>query len=197
MTQPRCLAMNRDATSRGGRRDERSERAMLSGTVTSIFGDDINTDDIIPALYLQKSDDPEFFATHAFAKFDPEFRARCLAQPGSIVVGGRNFGCGSSREQAVYAFQFNRVVCIIAESFPDIFYRNSLANGLPLITMADRSGLSLGDRLEVDLQAGRVWNRTRNVALPFEMKAGDRQTFQAGGMTARVRAHLEELLRGA
>ncbi len=54
---------------------------MLSGTVTSVFGDDINTDDIIPAVYLQKSDDPEFFATYAFVKFDPAFRERCLRHP--------------------------------------------------------------------------------------------------------------------
>ncbi len=171
---------------------------MLSGVISSVFGDDINTDDIIPALYLQKSDDPEFFATYAFSKFDPDFRARCLAHPVNIVVAGRNFGCGSSREQAVYALQFNRVGCVVARSFPDIFYRNSLANGLPLVAVADPGTLSLGDRLEVDLEAGQIRNVTRGTAIPFAMGAGDRQTFLAGGMTARVRAHLEELLaRGA
>lgn len=167
---------------------------MLSGTVTTIFGNDINTDDIIPAPYLQRSDDPEYFATYAFAKFEPEFRTRCLQQPANIVVAGKNFGCGSSREQAVYALQFNRVVCVIAESFPDIFYRNSLANGLPLILLADRSGIQLGDQLEVDLESGVVHNRTRQTRLPIQMRPEDRRTFQAGGMTARVRAHLEEIL---
>src|SRR5512138_3319399 len=139
---------------------------MLSGTVTSVFGDDVNTDDIIPALYLQKSDDPEFFATYAFTKFDPDFRARCLQQPANIVVGGKNFGCGSSREQAVYALQFNRVVCVIAQSFPDIFYRNSLANGLPLVVVADPSGIGPGSRVEVDLAAGVVHNRSTGASLP-------------------------------
>jgi 3-isopropylmalate/(R)-2-methylmalate dehydratase small subunit len=167
---------------------------MQSGTVTSVFGDDINTDDIIPALYLTKSDDPEYFATYAFAKFDPDFRNRCLQSTANIIVAGKNFGCGSSREQAVYSLQFNRVVCVIAESFPDIFYRNSLANGLPLVTMADRSGLGSGDKLEVDLESGVVHNRTRNTTLPFQMKGDDRRTFLAGGMTARVRAHLDEIL---
>lgn len=170
---------------------------MLSGVVSSVFGDDINTDDIIPALYLQKSDDPEFFATYAFSKCDAEFRARCLQHPANIVVAGKNFACGSSREQAVYALQFNRVACVIAESFPDIFYRNSLANGLPLVTVADRTGFALGDRLEVDLEAGVIHNRTRQTTIPFAMKSGDRQTFLAGGMTARVRTHLEELLTPA
>lgn len=169
---------------------------MLNGTVTSVFGDDINTDDIIPALYLIRSYDPEFFATHAFAKFDPDFRNRCLKSQANIVVGGKNFGCGSSREQAVYALQFNRVVCVIAQSFPDIFYRNSLANGLSLITVQDVSGISLGDQLEIDLDAGLIRNRTRNTAIGFQMKAEDRRTFKAGGMTARVRAHLEEILAG-
>ncbi len=169
---------------------------MIQGKITTLFGDDINTDDIIPAVHLQQSDDPEYFATYAFARCDPEFRTRCLQEGASVVVAGRNFGCGSSREQAVYALQFNRVVCVIAASFPDIFYRNSLANGLPLVCMADRSGIGLGDQLDVDLGAGVVHNRTRQTRLPFQMKSDDRRTFQAGGMTARVRAHLEEILAG-
>jgi 3-isopropylmalate/(R)-2-methylmalate dehydratase small subunit len=169
---------------------------MLSGTVTSVFGNDINTDDIIPAMYLLKSDDPEYFATYAFAKFDPEFRTRCLQGQANIVVAGKNFACGSSREQAVYTLQFNRVVCVIAQSFPDIFYRNCLATGLPLVIVEDTSGLKLGDQLDIDLEAGVVHNRTRNTKHPFQMKTDDRRTFQAGGMTARVCAHLEEILSG-
>ena len=169
---------------------------MLSGNVTSVFGNDINTDDIIPALYLVKSDDPEYFATYAFAKFDPDFRNRCMKSQANIVVAGKNFACGSSREQAVYALQFNRVVCVIAQSFPDIFYRNCLANGLPLITVQDTGGVGLGDQLDIDLDADVIHNRTRNTSLSFQLKAEDRRTFKAGGMTARVRAHLEEILAG-
>ena len=169
---------------------------MLNGTVTSVFGNDLNTDDIIPALYLTKSDDPEYFATYAFSKFDPEFRNRCLKSQANIVVAGKNFACGSSREQAVYALQFNRVVGVIAQSFPDIFYRNSLANGLSLITVQDASGMGLGDQLEIDLDEGIIRNRTRNTNIPFQMKTEDRRTLKAGGMTARVRAHLEEILTG-
>ena len=167
---------------------------MLKGTVTTIFGDDINTDDMIPAFRLQQSNDPEYFATYAFEKIDPEFRSRCGQREGNIVLAGKNFGCGSSREQAVYALQYNRVACVIAGSFPDIFYRNCLANGLTLVALADRSGIGMGDELEVDLAAGVVRNKTRGTTVPFSMKEEDRRTFQAGGMTARVRAHLEELL---
>jgi 3-isopropylmalate/(R)-2-methylmalate dehydratase small subunit len=167
---------------------------MLSGSITTVFGDDINTDDIIPAFRLQQSNEPEFFGTYAFEKFDPEFRARSTRIESSIVLAGKNFGCGSSREQAVYALQHNRVACVIAGSFPDIFYRNCLANGLTLVAIPDRSGLGMGDELEVDLVAGVIRNRTRGAAIPFAMKVEDRRTFQAGGMTARVRSHLEEIL---
>lgn len=167
---------------------------MISGTVTTVFGDDINTDDIIPAFRLQQSNDPEFFATYAFEKYDPEFRARCGAGPANVVLAGKNFGCGSSREQAVYALQYNRVSCVIAVSFPDIFYRNCLANGVTLVALGDVSGIGLGDRVEVDLAAKLVQNRTRGTSHPFQMKEEDRRTFQAGGMTARVRTHLEEIL---
>jgi 3-isopropylmalate/(R)-2-methylmalate dehydratase small subunit len=168
----------------------------MQGKITTVFGDDINTDDIIPAFRLQQSNDPEYFGTYAFEKFDPEFRPRCAARADNIVLAGRNFGCGSSREQAVYALLYNRVVCVIAGSFPDIFYRNSLANGLTLVAVPDRSGLALGDELEVDLAAEVIQNRTRGMTIPFTMKAEDRRTFQAGGMTARVRVHLEEILTG-
>ena len=167
---------------------------MLKGIVTTIFGDDINTDDIIPAFRLQQSNDPAYFATYAFEKFDPEFRSRCSQREANIVLGGKNFGCGSSREQAVYALQHNRVACVIAGSFPDIFYRNCLANGLTLAALPDRSDIGMGDELEVDLGAGVIRNVTRGTAMTFAMKEEDRRTFQAGGMTARVRAHLEELL---
>jgi len=169
---------------------------MLKGTVTTIFGDDINTDDIIPAFRLQQSNDPEYFATYAFEKFDPEFRSRCGQRGANVVLAGKNFGCGSSREQAVYALQYNRVACVIAGSFPDIFSRNCLANGVTLVALPDRSGIGMGDEVEVDLAAGVIRNQTRGTTISFSMKEEDRRTFQAGGMTARVRAHLEEILAG-
>ena len=169
---------------------------MLTGVVTTVFGDDINTDDIVPAFRLQQSNDPEYFATYAFEKFDPEFRSRCGQRGGNVVLAGKNFGCGSSREQAVYALQFNRVACVIAGSFPDIFFRNCLANGLTLVALSDRSGIEMGDEVEVDLAAGVIRNHTRGTTISFSIKEEDRRTFQAGGMTARVCAHLEEILAG-
>src|SRR3972149_9980479 len=101
----------------GGADPSKGADGMLSGTVTSVFGDDVNPDDIIPAMYLIKSDDPEYFATYAFAKFDPDFRTRSLKHQANIIVAGKNFACGSSRGQAGYTLQFNRVVCVIPRSF--------------------------------------------------------------------------------
>ncbi|MDX1433550.1 MAG: 3-isopropylmalate dehydratase small subunit [Gammaproteobacteria bacterium] len=167
---------------------------MITGKVTSVYGPDINTDDIIPAMYLQQSTDRAFFAEYAFVKFDEEFRERCRRADANIIVAGENFGCGSSREQAVYALSFNNVVCVIAPSFPDIFHRNCLTNGLTLIALDDVSAFSLGDELAVDLAKGVIENRTRGERIPFEMNDHVREIFMQGGMVGRVRSHLEEIL---
>jgi 3-isopropylmalate/(R)-2-methylmalate dehydratase small subunit len=162
-----------------------------------VYGPDINTDDIIPALFLQQSTDREYFKNYAFDKFDPEFRERCKQTKANIVVAGPNFGCGSSREQAVYAIKDNDVVCVIAQSYPDIFYRNSLSNGLVLIALPDTSGFKMGDKLNVDLDAGIIENVTQGATLNFEMNPDDKATFKQGGTIGRVRAHLEEILSQA
>jgi 3-isopropylmalate/(R)-2-methylmalate dehydratase small subunit len=168
---------------------------MITGQVTSVFGPDINTDDIIPALFLQQSTDRGHFKKFAFDKYDPDFRERCRQTTQNIVVAGKNFGCGSSREQAVYAIKDNNVACVIAQSYPDIFYRNSLSNGLVLIAVSETAGLEIGDELSVDLDAGTIRNQTKGTTLQFEMSANDKETFKQGGTIGRVRAHLEEILR--
>ncbi len=168
---------------------------MITGKVTSIYGDDINTDDIIPASFLQQSTDRKFFANYAFDRYDPDFRQRCQQADANIVVAGENFGCGSSREQAVYAIKENNVVCVLARSYPDIFYRNSLSNGLVLITLPDTSGFQMGDELRVDLDTCTIENVTQGTTLRFEMNPDDLETFKQGGMIGRVRSHLEERLQ--
>lgn len=167
---------------------------MITGKVTSVYGKDINTDDIIPASFLQQSTDRKFFAQYAFDRYDPAFRERCQQAPANIVVAGANFACGSSREQAVYAIKENNVTCVIAESYPDIFYRNSLSNGLVLITVPDSSSITMGDELRVDLDTCTIENVTQGTRLRFEMNPDDLETFKQGGMIGRVRNHLEELL---
>lgn len=168
---------------------------MITGKVTSIYGNDINTDDIIPASYLQQSTDRKFFAEYAFDRYDPEFRDRCKQTDKNIVIAGENFACGSSREQAVYAVKENHVTCVIARSYPDIFYRNSLSNGLVLISLPDTSSFQMGDELSVDLDTCTIENKTQGTTLRFEMNPDDLETFKQGGMIGRVKSHLEEILQ--
>ena len=111
------------------------------------------------------------------------------------MIAGENFGCGSSREQAVYAIKENDVVCVIAQSYPDIFYRNSLSNGLVLITVPDTSGFQPGDALRVDLDTYTIENVTQGTTLRFEMNPDDQETFKQGGMIGRVRTHLHKILQ--
>jgi 3-isopropylmalate dehydratase small subunit len=159
-----------------------------------VFGPDINTDDVIPAQYLQQSTERAYFAEYAFIKFDEAFRERCRSAEANIIVAGENFGCGSSREQAVYALSCNNVVCVIAPSFPDIFHRNCLTNGLTLVALDDVSGFSEGDELDVDLEHCVIENRTSGKRIPFEMNDHFREIFMQGGMVGRVRHHLDEIL---
>jgi len=168
---------------------------MITGKVTSIYGNDINTDDIIPAPFLQQSTDRKFFAENAFDKYDPEFRDRCRQTATNVVIGGENFACGSSREQAVYAIKENNVVCVIAQSYSEIFYRNSLSNGLVLIMVPDSSAFQMGDELRVDLDTYTIENVTQGTTIRFEMTPDDQKTFKQGGMIGRVRGHLDELLQ--
>jgi methanogen homoaconitase small subunit len=116
-----------------------------------VYGDDIDTDVIIPGKYL-RTKDPRLWAEHAMEGCDPEF-AR-LAEQGDIIVAGRNFGCGSSREQAPLALKGAGVAAVVARSFARIFYRNAINVGLALIE-ADVD-CRKGDQVEVDLAEGRV-----------------------------------------
>ncbi len=165
----------------------------IQGNVSSIFPDDINTDDIIPAWTLQESSDRSYFAPHAFSNYDQEFVTRCAKKKDNIIVAGRNFGCGSSREQAVYALTGNGVVAVIAQGFPDIFYRNSLNNSLPLIILKDTSIFKISDKIQIDLQKREILiNNTRKIK--FVMSEQDAKTFVLGGKIGRVRTHLTEVL---
>ena len=115
------------------------------------FGDNVDTDQIIPAEYLVTMDRAEL-AKHAFARARPDFAQSVEA--GDVIVAGRNFGCGSSREHAPRALQGAGVSCVIAKSFARIFFRNAINIGLPVIE-ADMA-VSDGDEISVDLKSGRL-----------------------------------------
>jgi 3-isopropylmalate/(R)-2-methylmalate dehydratase small subunit len=124
------------------------------------YGDNINTDEIIPARYLNTTD-PQELARHCMEDLDREFVSR--AKPGDILVGGTNFGCGSSREHAPLCIKTAGLSCVIAASFARIFFRNAINIGLPIIESEQASiRIRSGDEIEVLVGAGKVLNLTRN-----------------------------------
>ncbi len=117
------------------------------------FGNDVDTDLIIPARYLTTSD-PAELATHCMEDADPTFPRR--VRPGDIIVGGKNFGCGSSREHAPIAIKAAGVACVIARSFARIFYRNAFNMGLPILECDAADTFTSGQTLEVDFDTGTI-----------------------------------------
>ncbi len=119
------------------------------------YGDDVNTDVIFPGKYTYTVSDPAEMGEHAMEDLDPDFRSQ--VQPGDVVVAGKNFGCGSSREQAVVCLVSKQVGAVIAKSFARIYYRNCINNALPAITCPEAvEALEKGDEIEVDLMAGEI-----------------------------------------
>ncbi len=123
----------------------------------------MDTDVILPGPYLVHTD-PNELAKHAMEGLDPKFAEK--AADGVIVVGGKNFGCGSSREQAPIALKYSGVKCVLAESFARIFYRNAITIGLPVLVCAGVSSkVKEGDAMVVNLQTGKVEDRTNGSVL--------------------------------
>lgn len=144
-----------------------SEDKKNSGILTGRsfkFGDDISTDLIAPGrLFHLRSDLPEL-AKHVLEDADPEFAGK--VRPGDFVVGGRNFGLGSSREHAPLIMKIAGVGAVLAKSFARIFFRNSINVGLPAL-ICDTDKIGEGDVLEIDLKKGIIDNKTRNLKLQF------------------------------
>jgi 3-isopropylmalate/(R)-2-methylmalate dehydratase small subunit len=123
------------------------------------FGKNIDTDVILPGKYLVLLD-PYDLAKHALEGLDPDFPDK--AKKGIIIVGDKNFGCGSSREQAPLALKYSGVKCVIAETFARIFFRNAINIGLPIIECKGISaGVDDGDKIVVDFEAGTVQNLSK------------------------------------
>lgn len=155
------------------------------------FGNNIDTDQIYPGRYLELTE-PAAIARHALEGADPAFCTRF--QPGGIVVGGTNFGCGSSREHAAIALQSAGVSLVVAESFARIFFRNAINLGLPLLVcpgIANR--VQEGDELEVNLETGTVQNLTRGEEYRGErLSAYVLNILAAGGIKPLMRAKFEK-----
>lgn len=122
------------------------------------FGDNVDTDVIIPARYLN-STDPKELAAHCMEDIDKDFVKN--VKPGDIIVAEKNFGCGSSREHAPIAIKAAGVSCVIAETFARIFYRNSINIGLPIIECREASlKINAGDIVSVDFNSGIITDET-------------------------------------
>lgn len=123
------------------------------------FGDDINTDDIIAAKYLVTIDEREL-GSHCMENIVADFPKS--VSPGDIIVAGKNFGCGSSREHAPLAIKGCGIAAVIAKSFAGIFFRNAINIGLPILELDKIEDIADGDLLEIDLAAGIINNLTKN-----------------------------------
>ncbi|HIT85619.1 MAG TPA: 3-isopropylmalate dehydratase small subunit [Candidatus Ornithomonoglobus intestinigallinarum] len=124
------------------------------------YGDNIDTDVIIPARYLNTADHAEL-AKHCMEDIDKDFTNK--VQKGDIMVGGANFGCGSSREHAPIAIKASGISCVIAKDFARIFFRNSINIGLPILECAEASeDIDDGDEVEVNFDTGVITNVTKN-----------------------------------
>ncbi|MGD0804877.1 MAG: 3-isopropylmalate dehydratase small subunit [Candidatus Bathyarchaeia archaeon] len=136
----------------------------ISGRVWK-YGDNVNTDYIIPGRYMELTDHEEM-GRHAMEGIDLAFVLN--VKKGDVVVGGRNFGCGSSREHAPLALKYAGVGCVVAESCARIFYRNAVNIGLPALECPRiTKSVELGDDLELDLGAGTVTNMSKGTKLLF------------------------------
>ena len=160
----------------------------LTGSVWK-YGDNVDTDAIIPARYLNVSA-PEKLSEHCMEDIDPAFSR--AVKPGDVIVAGENFGCGSSREHAPLAIKAVGVGCVVARSFARIFYRNAINIGLPILECEAAVGDSeTGHELKVDLEKGRIRNLTTGKDYharaypPFMM-----ELLRAGGLVAYTRQRL-------
>ncbi|MFH1784157.1 MAG: 3-isopropylmalate dehydratase small subunit [bacterium] len=153
------------------------------------FEDNVNTDEIIPARYLNTTKDEEL-ARHCMEDINKEFAGK--VKKGDIIVAGKNFGCGSSREHAPVSIKACGVSCVIAETFARIFYRNSINIGLPILESKEASAnIEQGDDVEVDLKAGKINNLTKKqtydaTAFPAFMQ----QIIDAGGLMEYVKGKI-------
>lgn len=152
-----------------------------------VFGDGISTDHITPGRYYHLRGDIPALAEHALEDANPAFAEQ--AKPGQIVVGGKNFGQGSSREHAALVLKERGIPAVIAKSFARIFFRNMVNVGIIPITCSTE-GFQTGDELVIDLEGGRVRNLTRDLSVSFApLPSIMRDILASGGLVPYVTEH--------
>lgn len=154
-----------------------------------VFGDHVNTDQILPGAYLDRP--MEEVGAYAMAGLDPSFPGRVA--PGDFVVAGVNFGCGSSREAAVMALKQAGIAAVIARSFGRIFFRNAINNGFPAAIVPDTSRILQGDRLRLDIGTATLTNLRTNETVRLQSLTGTSlEILEAGGIVPFTLRRLEQ-----
>jgi 3-isopropylmalate/(R)-2-methylmalate dehydratase small subunit len=150
------------------------------------YGNNVDTDVIIPARYLNTSD-PGELAAHCMEDIDAGFVKR--VRPGDVIVAGQNFGCGSSREHAPIAIKASGVSAVVAASFARIFYRNAINIGLPILECAEAAeGVADGDEVTLDLAAGVIYNDSKGERYQAQpLPEFVRDIVEAGGLLAALK----------
>ncbi len=153
------------------------------------YGDNVNTDVIFPGKYTYTISDPAEMPKHALEDLDPRFVKE--VQPDDIVVAGKNWGCGSSREQAVTCLKESRIGAILAKSFARIYYRNCLNAALPALTCSEAvDAIQEGETVEIDLEKGTIRCAAGEFLFPA-LPPAVMAIFDAGGLVAYTRRRLE------
>ncbi len=152
---------------------------MSTGRVWK-YGDNVNTDVIFPGRYTYTLMTPEEMAKHALEDQDPEFAKS--VKPGDVIVAGKNFGCGSSREQAAACLRAAGVKAVVAKSFARIYFRNAINLGLAVLQCAEAvDALSAGDEIDIDFAAGTITSGPRTFKF-FPLPEAVIGIVQAGGL---------------
>jgi len=161
-------------------------KTKITGRVWK-YGDDVNTDVIFPGKYTYSISDPKEMALHALEDLDPGFVT--AVRPGDIIVAGKNWGCGSSREQAVVCLKEAGVGAIVARSFARIYFRNAINQALPIVTCDAVDGVENGDEITIDFAAGMVTTPRGTFTFP-PLPAEVLEIIEDGGLIPHVRKQL-------
>jgi len=151
------------------------------------YGDDVNTDVIFPGKYTYSITDRKEMAEHALEDLDPDFVKN--VQPGDIIVAGKNWGCGSSREQAVISLKEAGVGAIVARSFARIYFRNCINEGLPIVTCDAVDSVETGDEITIDFGQGKVITPRAEYHFP-PLAPSVMEILDAGGLVPHVKQKL-------
>ena len=160
--------------------------ARITGRVWK-YGDDVNTDVIFPGKYTYSITDRKEMAQHALEDLDPSFAKN--VKPGDLIVAGKNWGCGSSREQAVICLKEAGVGAIIARSFARIYFRNCINEGLPIVTCDAVDSVETGDEVTIDFAAGKVFTPRGEYTFP-PLDPSVMEILSSGGLVPYVRKKL-------